>query len=306
MEGRHHPDHSTQGAVCAEHSPNLRHPGDLASGRRPMTFLDQLGVLLTDLPIYLANGMLVILYWLAAHSAALVSLACALLIILLPDAQVQSRAGYRPSRHEEVAPNGATLHTAQIMTGIVLIAWLIAQWDMGAPVPWIGAVMWAAGLIAVLTLNFSAFQLALVRQGWHRHVRPGGDWQPYYLGYTSHLTAEQWAALVGSSESAATLIASTRGNVTDDPAVGSVAGRTPGLFFDAGAAGVYQPDVHRQSPGQRPGYAACPENARIVMKGIRGSIRAPHAWMRSGRHCPSGYVLLCASFGCREAHTNVG
>ena len=43
-----------------------------------MTNLDQLGVLLTDLPIYLANGVLVILYWLAAHSAALVSLACAL------------------------------------------------------------------------------------------------------------------------------------------------------------------------------------------------------------------------------------
>ena len=35
-----------------------------------------------------------------------------------------------------------------------------------------------------------------------------------YLGYTSHLTAEQWAVLVGSSENAATLIASTRGNVT--------------------------------------------------------------------------------------------
>ena len=35
-----------------------------------------------------------------------------------------------------------------------------------------------------------------------------------YLGYTSHLTAEQWAALIGSSDSAATVIASTRGNVT--------------------------------------------------------------------------------------------
>ena len=44
-----------------------------------MTFLDQLGVLLTDLPIYLANGVLVILYWLAANAAALVSLACALI-----------------------------------------------------------------------------------------------------------------------------------------------------------------------------------------------------------------------------------
>jgi hypothetical protein len=35
-----------------------------------------------------------------------------------------------------------------------------------------------------------------------------------YLGYTAHLTSEQWAALIGSSENAASVIASTRGNVT--------------------------------------------------------------------------------------------
>jgi hypothetical protein len=179
-----------------------------------MTFLDQLGVLLTDLPIYLANGMLVILYWLAAHAAALVSLACALMIILLPDAAIQARAGYRPSRHEEVAPNGATLHTAQIMTGIVLIAWLIAQWDMAAPVPWIGAAMWATGLIAVLALSSQRFNLLWYVKAGIAMYALAVIGSRIYLGYTSHLTAEQWAALVGSSESAATLIASTRGNVT--------------------------------------------------------------------------------------------
>jgi len=179
-----------------------------------MTFLDQLGVLLTDLPIYLANGVLVILYWLAAQSAALVSLACALMIILLPDAQVQARAGYRPSRHEEVASNGPTMHTAQIMTGIVLIAWLIAQWDMGAPVPWIGAVMWAAGLMAVLALSSQRFNLLWYVKAGIAMYALAVIGSRIYLGYTSHLTAGQWAALVGSSESAATLIASTRGNVT--------------------------------------------------------------------------------------------
>jgi hypothetical protein len=179
-----------------------------------MTFLDQLGVLLTDLPIYLANGLLVILYWLAAHSAALVSLACALMITLLPDAQVQSKASYRPSRHEEVASIGPTRRTAQIMTGIVLAAWLIAQWDMGVPVPWIGAVMWATGLIAVLALSSQRFNLLWYVKAGIAMYALAVIGSRLYLGYTSHLTAEQWTALVGSSESAATLIASTRGNVT--------------------------------------------------------------------------------------------
>jgi len=179
-----------------------------------MTFLDQLGVLLTDLPIYLANGVLVILYWLAVHSAALVSLACALMIILLPDAQVQARAGFRPSRHEEVTSIGPTTRTAQIMTGIVLASWLIAQWDMGAPVPWIGAVMWAAGLIAVLALSSQRFNLLWYVKAGIAMYALAVIGSRIYLGYTSHLTAEQWAVLVGSSESAATLIASTRGNVT--------------------------------------------------------------------------------------------
>ncbi len=179
-----------------------------------MTFLDQLGVLLTDLPIYLANGVLVILYWLAANAAPLVSLACALLIILLPDAQLQARADYRPSRHEEVASNGPTMHTAQIMTAIVLVAWLIAQWDMGAPVPWIGAVMWAAGLMAVLALSSQRFNLLWYVKAGIAMYALAVIGSRIYLGYTSHLTAEQWAVLVGSSESAATLIASTRGNVT--------------------------------------------------------------------------------------------
>jgi hypothetical protein len=179
-----------------------------------MTTLDQLGVLVPDLLIYLANGMLVILYLLAAHSAALVSLAFALLIMLLPDAQIQARAGYRPSRHEEVSSIGATPRTAQIMTGIVLIAWLIAQWDMGAPVPWIGAVMWFAGLIAVLTLSSQRFNLLWYVKAGIAMYALAVIGSRIYLGYTSHLTAEQWAALVGSSENAATLIASTRGNVT--------------------------------------------------------------------------------------------
>ena len=66
-----------------------------------MTVLDQLGVLLTDLPIYLANGVLVILYWLAAHSAALVSLACALTDHPAAGCPDPGKSRLPPSRHED-------------------------------------------------------------------------------------------------------------------------------------------------------------------------------------------------------------
>ena len=42
-----------------------------------MNDLNQLGAFLMDLPVYLANGMLVIGYGLAAHAPALLSLGCA-------------------------------------------------------------------------------------------------------------------------------------------------------------------------------------------------------------------------------------
>jgi hypothetical protein len=65
-----------------------------------MNELDRIGMFLMDLPVYLANGGLVIAYWLAENSAALVSLLCAILLALLPDAEIQQRAGFRPRRND--------------------------------------------------------------------------------------------------------------------------------------------------------------------------------------------------------------
>jgi hypothetical protein len=182
-----------------------------------MNILNQFGLFLTDLPIYLANGILVILYWLGAHSAALVSLFSASAIALLPDAEIQKRASFRPRRSdhdEEDISNSPMPRTAQIMTAIVLVTWLIAQWDMGAPVPWIGTVMWVAGLVAVLALSSQRFNLLWYVKAGIAMYALAVIGSRIYLSYTAHLTPEQWAALIGSSESAAAVIASTRGNVT--------------------------------------------------------------------------------------------
>lgn len=182
-----------------------------------MNELDRIGLLLTDLPVYLANGALVILYWLVAHMPALASLVCALLMAWLPDAEIQQRAGFRPRRSERGSTNessGKMPRTAQVMTGMVLAAWIIAQWDMGAPVPWIGATMWVAGLATILALSAQRFNLLWYVKAGIAMYALAVIGSRIYLGYTADLTPEQWAALIGSSESAAVVIANTRSNVT--------------------------------------------------------------------------------------------
>ena len=179
-----------------------------------MTNLDQLGTLLGDLPVYLANGLLVILYALADHTAALVGLACAALIVYLPDAEVQQRAGFRPRRSGDGGSDAPLPRTAQAMTAAVFALWLGAQWGMGAPVPWIGAAMWLAGLLAVLILPAQRFNLLWYVKGGIAIYALAVIGSRLYLASTSQLTAEQWAALIGSEQSAAAVIANTRGNVT--------------------------------------------------------------------------------------------
>jgi len=182
-----------------------------------MNELDRISLLLSDLPVYLANGVLVILYWLAAHTPALTSLVSALLIAWLPDAEIQQRAGFRPRRSErgsEGGSSGKIPRTAQVMTVMVLVAWIIAQWDMGAPVPWIGAAMWVAGLVAILALSVQRFNLLWYVKAGIAMYSLAVIGSRIYLGYTAGLTPEQWAALIGSSESAAIVIANTRSNVT--------------------------------------------------------------------------------------------
>jgi hypothetical protein len=182
-----------------------------------MNELDRIGILLTDTPVYLANGALVILYWLAAHAPALTSVVSASLLALLPDVEIQRRAGFRPrrgDRSENGGSSGQVPRTAQVITGIVLITWLAAQWDMGAPVPWIGAAMWVTGLAAILALSAQRFNLLWYVKAGIAMYALAVIGSRIYLGYTAGLTPDQWAALIGSSESAAIVIASTRSNVT--------------------------------------------------------------------------------------------
>mgnify|MGYP000318421272 FL=1 len=171
------------------------------------------GDFLAALPTYLLNGVLATVYWLSESGAALVSILCAGLIIRFVDQRVQSRAAFRPGRsgREAATPD---LYTAQITTAIILVLWVISQWGMGAPVPWLGATMWIAGTIILLLVHMQEHTLLWNMKSGIAIYSLAVIGSRLYLAYTAQLSADQWAALIGTSESASAVIANTRGNVT--------------------------------------------------------------------------------------------
>jgi len=171
------------------------------------------GDFIAALPTYLLNGVLATVYWLGESGAALVSILCAGLIIRFVDQRVQSRAAFRPGRsgREAATPD---LYTAQITTAIILVLWVISQWGMGAPVPWLGAAMWIAGTILLLLVHMQEHTLLWNMKSGIAIYSLAVIGSRLYLAYTAQLSADQWAALIGTSESASAVIANTRGNVT--------------------------------------------------------------------------------------------
>lgn len=183
-----------------------------------MSTLDGLGILLADLPLYFANGLLVIAYLLAANMPAIVSLVCAYGCLCWFDLPTQAKAGYMP-RRGSIDSNPSlsipVLPVSALLTGIALALWLLAQFLIHEPVPWIGAGMWLVGLAGIFlapdhqrenTLWFVKtglilYSLAVIASR-------------IYLSYTAQLTPEQWAGLIGSTDSAAAVIANTRSSVT--------------------------------------------------------------------------------------------
>lgn len=85
---------------------------------------------------------------------------------------------------------------------------------MGAPVPWLGAAMWIAGTIILLLVHMQEHTLLWNRKLGIAIYSLAVIGSRLYLAYTAQLSADQWAALIGTSESASAVIANTRGNVT--------------------------------------------------------------------------------------------
>lgn len=174
---------------------------------------DQINAFILDLPIYVINGLLWLVYSLAGSLPALVGAAAASVIAVVVDRTVQQLAGSRPLRQGR-GESTNTHRTGQFITSGVFVLWLAAQWGMGAPVPWIGAAMWIAGLGAVLVSPAQRFNLLWFVKSGVAVYALAVIGSRLYLNMTSDVSPEAWAGMVGTAQTAVTVVANTRGNVT--------------------------------------------------------------------------------------------
>ena len=177
-----------------------------------MTF-DQINAFILDVPIYAINGLLWLVYTLVGSLPALVSAGAASVMALVVDRAVQQLSGARPLRQGR-GESQPLSHTAQILTGGVFVLWVVAQWGMGAPVPWIGAAMWLCGLGAILVSPAQRFNLLWFVKSGVAVYALAVIGSRLYLNMTSDISPETWAGMVGTAQSAVNVVANTRGNVT--------------------------------------------------------------------------------------------
>jgi hypothetical protein len=173
-----------------------------------MSFLD----VLLALPMWLINGLLFLLYWLANHIAEASSLVCGLVIAFAIDPYLQARASERPRRYERGGVITAVPAATYFTLG-VLIIWMITSIISKYPIPLIGAAMWLIGLLSILALPEERFN----QQWW---VKTGIlVYAALVLIMRFGLQALQgtnpsdWANIIGSSADAQTVLTNTRSNV---------------------------------------------------------------------------------------------
>lgn len=174
---------------------------------------EQINAFILDIPVFTLNGLLWLLYALVGSLAALVSAGAAGVMALVVDRAVQQLSGSRPLRQGRGESLPIT-RTAQILTAGVFALWFGAQSGMGAPVPWIGAAMWLAGLCAVLVSPAQRFNLLWFVKSGVAVYALAVIGSRLYLNMTNDVSPEAWASMVGTAQSAMNVVANTRGNVT--------------------------------------------------------------------------------------------
>jgi len=107
---------------------------------------------LVALPVWLANGVLCVLYWLVSHIAEALTLLLGLVIAFGVDPAVQGRASERPRRYERGGVQTAAPAATYFTLGVLLL-WIVVSAISKYPIPAIGAAMWFIGLISILAVS---------------------------------------------------------------------------------------------------------------------------------------------------------
>jgi hypothetical protein len=170
---------------------------------------------LTDTGLYLANGVLAVGYFLAERAPQIAAIAAALVLALTFDRLAQREAVFASERyHAGEAVTVRTLpRTAQVLTGATLLLWLVATWSLGAPVPLIGAVMWASGWGLLLIMPQQRWSLLWSMKGYLLLYSLTIIGFRVYLWQTAQLSPAQLAEVFGGAQSASQVIAQNTGTL---------------------------------------------------------------------------------------------
>jgi hypothetical protein len=167
---------------------------------------------LVSVPVWLVNGVLCVLYWLAGHVAEALALLLGLVIAFGIDPTVQGRASERPRRYERGGVQTAVPAATYFTLGVLLL-WLVVSAISKYPIPAIGAAMWFVGLISILAVSEERInQLWWVKTGVLVYavlvllLRFG-------LQTLQVTNPADWASVLGSSADAQAVLDHTRANV---------------------------------------------------------------------------------------------
>ncbi len=175
----------------------------------------ELEVWLTDLVIYLANGLLTAGYWLGEQADRLAAVAAAVLIAATFDVLAQRDLAFAPDRYR----GGAALATrpprsAQALTLIALALWLAASWSFGPPVPAIGAVMWGGAAVFLLLMPQQRWSLLWTVKGYLILYSLAVLGYRFLLWQAARIAPGQLAAMLGGAQAAGQVVAQNTQTLT--------------------------------------------------------------------------------------------
>ena len=121
---------------------------------------ETLTIYFVDAVTYIVNGFLETVYFIVERAPHLLSVIAALVIFFVFDVIAQREMVFAPARYgkKQAAPSKPSRAT-QGLTVIAIALWLLATWTFGPPVPYIGAVVWIASLVALLVMPQQRYDL---------------------------------------------------------------------------------------------------------------------------------------------------
>ena len=162
--------------------------------------------------LWLVNGLLAVLYWIAGNFFTFLSGMVALVIAFGIDPYIQARASDRPRRGDR-----GTVHTTSpIATYLTLGAiafWTVVSLTSEFPIPLIGFLLWVVGLVAILVMSEERpnqlwwVKIGIVAYGF---LVLGLRMVMFSMKITDPTA---WASFLGSSGDAQVVLENTRHNV---------------------------------------------------------------------------------------------